>query len=149
RDELASAALRVEQLENAQIQSAGRQGPVAVLLPPVREDIRGALSPRIAFLGFLDPLGRVLTTESQQRVADPAAPLLEAAERLAGLDVAREAPPAPDCEHGTEQINAPVPHFLPDVGREGARLRVLHPRIELDDKEPTGEVFREGEAVAG
>ena len=46
-----------------------------------------------ASLGLADPLNRILTTEREQRITNPTAPLRETAKREAGLDAATECDP--------------------------------------------------------
>jgi hypothetical protein len=65
-------------MDHTLIQAARSHGRIAMPLRPEGENLGGNLPSTIPFLGFLDPLSRILTTKGEQRVTDPAAPLLEA-----------------------------------------------------------------------
>jgi hypothetical protein len=90
----APASLRVRRPLHIVMELADGYRPVTVLLPPGREQVSDRLSAPVTLLRLAHPLGRVLTAKSEQRITYPPAPLSEAAEREAGLDVGRDPPTA-------------------------------------------------------
>jgi hypothetical protein len=98
------------------VELAGSDRVVVVPVPPDREQLGDCLPAPVALLRLADPLDGVLTTQSQQRVAHPPAPLRKASECDAGLDVRRNSAPAPDREERGEQFFAPLRDLDADIG---------------------------------
>lgn len=124
RQELAASALRVDYAADLIVEVANGGRTVAMPVPPKREQLGDNLSPVVAFLSLADTIGRVLASKRQQWIAHPPAPLLEATERTARLEVLVQATPAPDRQDRVEELRPPVRDFGADIGREASRLRV-------------------------
>src|SRR5438105_1784417 len=84
---LATAALWVRGLLHVVMELAQGDRLVAVPFPPDCEQVGDRLPAPIALLRLAHPLGRVVTAKGQQRIADPTAPLREAAERKACINI--------------------------------------------------------------
>src|ERR1700730_8466516 len=100
---LAPPSVRVRRLLHIVMELADGYRPVTVLLPPGREQVGDRLSAPVTLLRLAHPLGRTLTAKTGQRIPYPPAPLSEAAEREAGLDVGRDPPPPPNCKQRCQQ----------------------------------------------
>ena len=97
---MATTALRVGRLLHVVIEVAQGNRLVAVPLPPDRKQICERLPPPVAFLRLAHTLGRVVAAKRQQGIANPSAPLCEAAEWKAGLNIGRCPAPPPDRQQG-------------------------------------------------
>ena len=84
--ELPSAPLRISGQLHVLMQLAGGNGTVGVPFPPNAEEFCDLLPATVALFGLADPFDRIATAEGEQRITDPAGPLLE---RASGSPVLR------------------------------------------------------------
>jgi hypothetical protein len=109
-----------------------------------------ALTTGIAGFEGFDALNGIATPKSHEWVAAPFCPGLEASERLPARDRRCVlATPSPDREDCCQEFGS-LPFDLVEKSRgEGPQLRVFAAGIKPAWNEPAGQVFRDGQAVAG
>ena len=99
RQVLASSPLRVRDQLDLVSKVVRLDGSVSMILPPGSEQLRDALSPRIADFQALNALDGIAASESKERIPAPCCPALKASE---WLSLAKNGPvltaPAPDRE---------------------------------------------------
>jgi hypothetical protein len=99
RQVLTSSLLRVRDQLDLVSNVVRLYGSVSMILPPASEQLRDALSPRIADFQALNALHGIAASESKERIPAPCCPALEASERLSSANNgAVLTPPAPDRE---------------------------------------------------
>src|SRR5258708_24387806 len=84
---LATAVLRIKRSPHIVMKFADGNALVAVLLAPERKPVRYNLPAAIALLRFANSLDRILAAKSEQRVANPETPLLEASQSRPGRHI--------------------------------------------------------------
>ena len=120
---LPTASLGVYELLHKRIELADSYRQIPMFLPPENEQVADLLAAPIACLRFADPLNWVLTTEREQWVANPAAPLFKAAELDAFLDVGCKPTPPPDSEQRSQEFGTAFANLRTDVVLERSSLR--------------------------
>jgi len=115
---------------------------VWVLFPPNAKEVGDSLPTSVALFGLGDPLDRILASECKQRIANPAAPLLEASECPARLDRPVQPTPTSNGQKRRQQLSPPSFHFLLDVDGELARFRILSARVQLNHHKTARQIFR-------
>ena len=145
---LPTVLARVGDLLHLRREFADLDRVAAVVLPPRVEQLDDPLPLGIPRLDLAEAGDGILAAQRQQGIAHPRAPLLEAAQRDAGLD--RVLPsPAPDRERGTKQLGPARLDAFEESGTERALLGVLALGVERDVDEPARQILGDREPVAG
>src|SRR5262249_46706148 len=121
-------------------------GRRAVMLPPHLEQFSDALPTGVISLEDRNPLDGVSAAESEQRIATPFRPGLEASEGLAPRKHVLTTP-APDRETRNQEFRALTFNLVKKTCAELTQLRIFTAGVELAMYEAAGPVFGDGKAV--
>lgn len=138
-DEL--SRLEIASILNIKMELANTHRPISMPLPPHIKELHHSLTAGIALLRLTYPLNGILAAERQQRVANPPAPLLEAAERQSLLDVGCKPAPSPNGEKRSQKFGTSLHDLFSDVDLERTCLRILGAWVKLHRDEAPSQVL--------
>jgi len=144
----ATVTLWVGQHTQANVQILDLDRAVAVELVPESKELNQLDAARIVAFDVTDAPDGIGATERDQRIATPASPAFEAAERQAALDVV-PTPPPPDCQNCGEELTSLALDSSSELASKGTQLGIFAARIEIHGEKAPCQVLGYAQRVTG